>query len=65
MSLETHPFVTYHFEIQDLEKKQDKTLWGKINLFTKELWLELHFEKWKNDFKKKFQQEIKTSFHYE
>ena len=65
MSMENHPFLTYHFEIQDLLKKNDKTILGRLILFSKQLWLDIHYKKWLKDFKKKFRKEIKQSFHYD
>ena len=65
MRMEDHPFLKHYFELQRLQKTKDESLLNQIIVFSKELWFEIHFKKWKNDFKHQFREEIKRSFHYD
>ena len=65
MLIEDHPFLMHYFELEHLRKTKDESLFSQIIFFSKELWFEIKFDEWKNDFIDKFHQEIKQSDHYD
>ena len=65
MLIEDHPFLRHYFELELLRKSKDESLVNQINFFARELWFEIKFDDWKNDFKHRFHQEIKQSDHYD